>query len=150
MGNDGVPGSREILTLYPRLTRTRKILLATRFASIPYRFLNTMIPENAVVFELGCGQGILANFLKEAAPQRVVVGMDLSESRIGVARSSIDDRTGIYFLVGDVAQLPVSGRASAPDRPHIYITSQVLYLLPEEAAVTVMRSIGRRLRQQDV
>ena len=108
MNKIGVPTPQDILALYPHLTWTQKALLATRFVSIPYRYLNEQIPKDALVFELGCGQGILANFLKEAAPERVVVGMDLSESRIAVAQSSVGKRTGVFFFIGDITRLPFS------------------------------------------
>jgi SAM-dependent methyltransferase len=112
--------------------------------------LHEHIPHDAFVYELGCGQGILANFLKEAAPERMVVGMDISPARISVAQSSLGRRKGISFLVGDIGDLPLTETVSERARPHVYITSEVLYLMPLERARSVLAGIGRRLRPGDI
>ncbi|MCC6450519.1 MAG: class I SAM-dependent methyltransferase [Candidatus Aureabacteria bacterium] len=148
-GHGGLPALRDILALYPGLTPVRKALLATRFFLIPFRCLHERIPADAIVFEMGCGQGVLANFLKEAAPDRIVVGMDLSPARIEIACTSMGGRRGIYFVVGDVTRSPFSPLPHDGDRPWAYITAEVLYLLPVERAVETMRAIGERLRARD-
>ena len=147
---NGVPAACAILALYPRLTRLKRALLTTRFFLIPFRYLHENIPPDALVFELGCGQGVLANFLKEAAPERIVVGMDLSPPRIEVARSSVGGRKGIFFVVGDVTRSPFSSLPHVGERPRAYITSEILYLLPGDRAVETMRAIGELLRARDI
>jgi SAM-dependent methyltransferase len=147
---NGMPSARAILALYPRMPLLRRALLASRFALLPCRYLHEHTPHDAVVYELGCGQGILANFLKEAAPERMVVGMDISPARIAVAQSSLGRRKGISFLVGDIADLPLTETVSESARPHVYITSEVLYLMPLERARSVLAGIGRRLRPGDI
>ena len=45
------------------------------------------IPAEATIIDLGCGHGVLANYLALRSPRRRVLGYDLSEHRIAVARS---------------------------------------------------------------
>ena len=45
------------------------------------------IPIEGTIVDLGCGHGVLANYLALRSTRRRVVGFDLSEHRIAVARS---------------------------------------------------------------
>ena len=45
------------------------------------------IPPEGTIVDLGCGHGVLANYLAIRSPRRRVVGYDLSDHRIAVASS---------------------------------------------------------------
>jgi len=45
------------------------------------------IPAEGTIVDLGCGHGVLANYLALRSPRRRVVGFDLCEHRIAVAQS---------------------------------------------------------------
>ena len=45
------------------------------------------VPTEGTIVDLGCGHGVLANFMALRAPRRQVAGFDLSEHRIATARS---------------------------------------------------------------
>jgi len=45
------------------------------------------IPAEGTILDLGCGHGVLANYLALRSPKRRVIGFDLSEHRIAVAKS---------------------------------------------------------------
>ena len=45
------------------------------------------VPTDGTMVDLGCGHGVLANYLALRSPTRRVLGFDLSEHRIAVARS---------------------------------------------------------------
>ena len=45
------------------------------------------IPAEGTIVDLGCGHGVLANYLALRSPRRRVVGFDLSAHRIAVAQS---------------------------------------------------------------
>jgi len=45
------------------------------------------IPPEGTIIDLGCGHGVLANYLALRSPRRRVIGFDLSEYRVQVARS---------------------------------------------------------------
>ncbi len=144
------PKPDDILRLYADRPRIERLLLRTRFASIPVEALEDGIPSDAVVVELGCGQGVLANILKEAQPARQIRGSDLSERRIRVARSTIQGRSGLQFEVGDITRREdvVRLRGEAP-AAHLVI-SEVLYLLPETVARNVLQTLRDVMSPADV
>jgi 2-polyprenyl-6-hydroxyphenyl methylase/3-demethylubiquinone-9 3-methyltransferase len=45
------------------------------------------VPTEGTIVDLGCGHGVLANYLALRSPRRRVMGFDLSDYRIAVARS---------------------------------------------------------------
>ena len=45
------------------------------------------VPTEGTILDLGCGHGVLANYLALRSPRRRVLGFDLSEHRIAIARS---------------------------------------------------------------
>lgn len=45
------------------------------------------IPAEGTIIDLGCGHGVLANYLALRSPRRRVVGFDLNAHRIAVAQS---------------------------------------------------------------
>jgi 2-polyprenyl-6-hydroxyphenyl methylase/3-demethylubiquinone-9 3-methyltransferase len=45
------------------------------------------LPTEGTILDLGCGHGVLANYLALRSARRRVIGYDLSEHRIAVARS---------------------------------------------------------------
>ena len=45
------------------------------------------IPADGTIVDLGCGHGVLANYLALRSPRRRVIGFDLDEHRIAVAQS---------------------------------------------------------------
>ncbi|MFW6161885.1 MAG: class I SAM-dependent methyltransferase [Planctomycetota bacterium] len=49
--------------------------------------IETHIPAQGTVIDLGCGHGVLANYLALRSPRRRVLGFDLDPHRIAVAQS---------------------------------------------------------------
>jgi len=45
------------------------------------------VPTEGTIIDLGCGHGVLANYVALRSPRRRVIGFDLSEHRIAVAAS---------------------------------------------------------------
>lgn len=65
-------------------------------ASWYFKLLDTYIPENASVIEIGCGTGQLVNFLA-LKPERRILGMDLSEASLGKA-GALRNKLGLENL----------------------------------------------------
>lgn len=60
------------------------------------------IPAEGTILDLGCGHGVLANYLALRSPLRRVVGLDLSEHRIAIARTAAPPNA--QFRVQDAFQ----------------------------------------------
>ncbi len=64
------------------------------------------VPAEGTILDLGCGHGVLASYLALRSPRRHVIGFDLSEQRIAVARSiglpNAEFRCEDIFKVGPI------------------------------------------------
>jgi len=58
------------------------------------------------VLDLGCGSGWLSRRLSKLIPEGRVVGMDISDEMIRVARRSSADHDNILYITGEVAEIP--------------------------------------------
>jgi len=85
--------------------------LYTRFyARIRSIFLNAeayshYLPNKGTIIDVGCGYGLLLNYLTLTCPSCSFVGIDLNRRRIDVASKTIKKRNNITFLLGDARYL---------------------------------------------
>ena len=61
------------------------------------------------VLDVGCGSGWLVRRLAKLAPKGRVVGMDISDEMIRLARRGSQDFDNVLFVVGEVAEIPWEG-----------------------------------------
>lgn len=59
------------------------------------------LPPAGLLIDVGCGRGIMANYLSLRFPDSQVIGIDLDPERIDVARKTIGERGNITFLLRD-------------------------------------------------
>ncbi|HUT32710.1 MAG TPA: class I SAM-dependent methyltransferase [Planctomycetota bacterium] len=77
---------RRLLRLYAGHGRTTLFCwLRYWHANVPG--IETYVPSEGTILDLGCGHGVLTNYLALRSPRRRVVGFDLSQQRIAIARS---------------------------------------------------------------
>ena len=58
------------------------------------------------VLDVGCGSGWLSRRLSHLVPQGRVVGMDISDEMIRIARRNSTDHDNLLFVTGEVAEIP--------------------------------------------
>ena len=76
-----------------------------RWRLCPFEQIEKHIPEEGRVLDIGCGYGLLANFLTLKSNRRDVTGVDLSEKRISIAQKTIKNRKKIRFKLVNVLDL---------------------------------------------
>jgi SAM-dependent methyltransferase len=91
------------------------------------------------VLEVGCGSGWLSRRISKLAPDGRVVGMDVSDEMIRVARRTSLDHHNVQFITGEVARIPQEASLFT----HA-ISVESAYYWPEPAAGA--REIHRILR----
>jgi 2-polyprenyl-3-methyl-5-hydroxy-6-metoxy-1,4-benzoquinol methylase len=101
-------------------------------------FVDRYVPRHGFIVDLGCGHGLFANLLVEAAPSRRVLGIDNDERKIGVARATIQGREELRFEVGDIVH-------EAPPKCDAVTIIDVLYLLPPADQEAVLRKAAGAL-----
>ncbi len=98
------------------------------------------VPRRGFVVDLGCRDGLFANLLVEASPQRRVLGIDGDPRRIAVARGTVAGRDGLRFETGDIVSLP-------PPRCDAITMVDVLYLLSVRDQERVLRNAASALAE---
>jgi ubiquinone/menaquinone biosynthesis C-methylase UbiE len=58
------------------------------------------------VMDVGCGSGWLSRWLSKLVPEGRVVGMDISDEMIRIARRTSVDNDNILFIRGEVGEIP--------------------------------------------
>jgi SAM-dependent methyltransferase len=64
------------------------------------------LQPNDSVLDMGCGSGWLSRRIGKLVPEGRVVGVDISDEMIRVARRNSVDQQNILFVVGEVAEIP--------------------------------------------
>ena len=96
------------------------------------------VPKKGFIVDLGCGHGLFACVLREASPTRRVLGIDLDERKIEVARTAIKDTQWLRFEVGNIV-------TDTPPKCDAVTIVDVLYLLPFEQQEQVLRNAASAL-----
>ncbi|MFA6073849.1 MAG: class I SAM-dependent methyltransferase [Candidatus Woesearchaeota archaeon] len=93
-----------------------------KFWEEPYEVVNKMIPKKGLIVELGCGEGLLTNYLAISEPKRKIIGYELVPERLAAAKKKIKNTT---YKVADVTKLKLS-------KSDIFILFHVLHHLPSK------------------
>jgi 2-polyprenyl-3-methyl-5-hydroxy-6-metoxy-1,4-benzoquinol methylase len=83
-----------------------------RWRLCPFEEIERHTPKQGTIIDIGCGYGLLANYLVLKSNKRNVTGIDLSAGRIRVAQDTTDNRKKIRFKLMDALDLPL-GKYSA-------------------------------------
>ena len=103
-------------------------------------FVDRYVPRHGFVVDLGCGHGLFANLLVEAAPGRRVLGIDSDARKIALARTTVAGREELRFEVGDIV-------LEAPPKCDAITIIDVLYLLPPADQEAVLRKAAGALAE---
>lgn len=71
---------------------------------------NYLLHDDINILDLGTGTGGLCRALSRINPDLSIVGMDISEQMIAVAKSMINSYSNISYVVGDADYLPFNDR----------------------------------------
>lgn len=70
-----------------------------KFWEEPYEIVEKMLPDHGRIIDLGCGEGLLSNYLAIASPKRKVTGIEIAPERLMRAKKGIKNA---FFSVGDI------------------------------------------------
>ena len=92
----------QLLGRYKPLSAWESFYLRTRWRLCPFETVESHVPRKGRVLDFGCGYGMLTHFLALKSPDRQVLGIDLNEARIKVAKRSSKGHPEVRFRLGDV------------------------------------------------
>lgn len=118
---------RRALALYRGLPGSARAHVVVRWWTAPFPAVEAALPRSGRILEIGCGHGLFAAYAAQAAPGREVLGTDVDEAKIALARSAA------RAMAPRLRFAPaVSGAVPAGPWDAVAILD-VLYLLPAEA-----------------
>lgn len=116
-----------------------KFLSNFKFWEEPYEIIEKMLPDRGVIVELGCGEGLLANYLAIASPKRKVIGFEIVPERLALAKKGIKNTK---YYVGDIVDV-LFPKADA------FVLFHVLHHLPSrEAQKVVLKKVKKSLKSR--
>jgi 2-polyprenyl-3-methyl-5-hydroxy-6-metoxy-1,4-benzoquinol methylase len=123
---------RSVLSRYrsfPLLVRLHGYL---RCATCPFERIEARVPQAGLIYDIGCGHGVFPLWMVLSAPARTVVGLDISEEKLQIARLAAKGESALSFQCADLSHWE-------PRRCDAITAIDVLYLIPFELQRRLLR-----------
>jgi len=134
----------DALRLYSEQGFGIRLFVRLRHVLSPLEMLESWVPREGNILDLGCGHGLFTNYMALKEPSRNIVGVDPSQGKIKVAQQTQSEVPNVHYLVGDINDV-------SKDSPFDAITIvDVLYLLPEAEQREVLRVCRQLLSDSGV
>ena len=114
------------------------IFAKIRFWDAPYIEMEKMIAKRGNIVDLGCGDGIFANFLTLKSKNRKVFGIEISNERLKHADKKIPNAK---FLAGDITKLQI------PPADSILLVHVLHHLLSYQSQEELLYVIKAKLKK---
>jgi len=151
----------KLMSLYSDCGVFVKMYARLRIRLIQLSRIVSFLPKSGIILDLGCGYGLLANYLSIRLQNAKIIGLDLDPKRIEIAQKTVRDRSNIEFLsrdlTGDLSGLPSCSGIVLTDVLHHLplnyqssILKQIFALLERNGVLVMLEvnplrsSIGRR------
>jgi 2-polyprenyl-3-methyl-5-hydroxy-6-metoxy-1,4-benzoquinol methylase len=125
---------RKVMALHQDSPQKARAHMVIRWLTCPFDRVEKRVPAAGRILDLGCGHGLFAAYLAVCSDERSVVGVDVDEAKIAIARRAADRLGPRLDFRHDVAATLAEGSFSA------IVLNDVLYLMDPE----VQRDLVRR------
>lgn len=95
------------------------------------------IPSDATILDVGCGSGWAARLMAQRARAGRVVGIDVSDEMVGLARDESVDYPNVEFRVASAEQLPFE----EAEFTHAFSMESLYYYVDIERALGEIRKV---------
>jgi SAM-dependent methyltransferase len=130
---------RAIIRSYTGAVRTHVwAFLTARAILLPLNRFHEALPKEGVIAEVGCGHGIVCQYLARRAPSRQMVGFDMDLRRTNVALKTMG------FLKNLEYRAEFFGRGSCQGLTGVVVIG-VFCLLKDRDVLEILRAIRRNL-----
>lgn len=115
-----------------------KFFSPIRVWDAPFEEIESVVPKKGRIVDLGCGEGILTNFLALSSKKRELIGIELDSRRLALADKKIPNVT---FRQGNAVRVNIP-------KCDVIILSHVLHHLPSLAdQVRVLENCHKALKR---
>lgn len=73
-----------------------------KFWEEPYEVVNKILPPYGTITDLGCGEGLLSNYLALSSSKRKIIGYEIAKERLLRAKKGIKN---VSFYVGNIVDV---------------------------------------------
>lgn len=102
MINHSLP--EDLIKLYEDQDIQVKLYVAARSRLLKLGYYLQILPHDGSIVDVGCGYGVLANYLSLNLPASRITGIDLNSKRIAAAARTIGIRSNIKFIEYDATK----------------------------------------------
>lgn len=95
--------AKQVVDLYKKKGFT-ETFVKIRFWDAPIKQVEKIIPKKGQILDLGCGEGILANYLAVCSPKRNILGVELSKERVKLAQRGLKNTR---FIHGNIVKINI-------------------------------------------
>ncbi len=82
----------------------KKLFARGRFWYAPYIEVEQLLPKSGKIIDLGCGEGVLTNYLGLSSDHRIVLGIDIDKKRIREASHGVKN---VSFRSVDITKFKI-------------------------------------------
>tara|TARA_B100000795_G_scaffold85940_1_gene62475 strand:- start:14126 stop:17854 length:3729 start_codon:yes stop_codon:yes gene_type:complete len=107
-----------------------------------YSYYDSLIPNNARIYDLGCGYGFLSCFLHLRSEERELIGIDYDSDKINIAQN--------YFMFKNLQNLKFSNQNILDvklENPDVILLNDVLHYLDEKSQLSVLINCFKNLNE---
>lgn len=142
---------KKIFKLYEKGSIKDKLHIILRWSLCPFEKLELFLPKNGLIYDIGCGHGLMSNYLKQKSDKRKIIGFDLNRNKIKIAKSTNID---IKFVSTNVNKYPFkkfNGAIMSDFLHHIdYKTQEILfkklYKFCKKNGIIVLQDVAEKPR----
>lgn len=93
---------QEVKNLYLGLGLKTNLYINSRWRLCPFEKLEKYLPDSGLILDIGCGYGLLSNFLVLKSNKRQVIGIDNFLERLKIAKLSSQRNSKIKYIQADI------------------------------------------------
>lgn len=133
---------KSVLDLYQDVPWLAKLHLRIRWRTAPFLQVAKFVPAAGKVLEIGCGYGLFSSYLALWSPKRHVLGIDIDEKKIRIAREAAGQARGM----GANLSFEIAKFGGVPRGPWDVIAFvDVLYLLDADSQKRLIQACVSKL-----
>ncbi|MFQ6082105.1 MAG: class I SAM-dependent methyltransferase [Candidatus Aminicenantia bacterium] len=132
---------KEVFQLYKNTDFLTKLFIRIKLMICPFLQMEKYFPKKGKITDLGCGNGLFSNILKLNSHERKIIGYDLDENKIKIAKKTQPKiNPAISFHQADIVEI---------DYPpsDVFCLSDVLYLIPFDKQEIILKKCFMSLKE---
>jgi len=114
-----------------------------RWRLCPFQKIESLLPEEGVIIDVGCGYGLLSNLVALKSDKRNVIGIDSAEKRILIAQKTVNGRKNIEFVRQDITAFGFPSCDAV-------VMSDVFHHLPPDIQDNLIKNIYENLKNNGI